>query len=104
MSRASEEMTEEEKKKARHERLHRPKPIMQQIKIVLVPKWITVNWLLLAAPVGIGLHFTSVDPLIIFIVNFIAIIPLAGILSFATEEIAIYAGEVLGGLLNASFG
>lgn len=37
-------------------------------------------------------------------VNFIAIIPLAGMLSYATEEIALRTGEVLGGLLNASFG
>lgn len=37
-------------------------------------------------------------------INFLAIIPLAAILSFATEELALYIGEVLGGLLNASFG
>ena len=37
-------------------------------------------------------------------VNFIAIIPLAGTLSYATEEIALRTGEVLGGLLNATFG
>jgi Ca2+:H+ antiporter len=86
------------------ERMKEPIPVVQQIRTVLFPRWLTINWLLLAAPVGIGLHFTSVDPLIIFIVNFIAIVPLAGILSFATEEIAIRVGEVLGGLLNASFG
>ena len=40
----------------------------------------------------------------VFIVNFIAIIPLAGLLSYATEEIALRVGETLGGLLNASFG
>lgn len=36
--------------------------------------------------------------------NFIAIIPLAQLLSTGTEEIALYSGEVIGGLLNASFG
>ena len=36
--------------------------------------------------------------------NFIAIIPLAALLSYGTEEIALYCGDVLGGLLNASFG
>lgn len=40
----------------------------------------------------------------VFVVNFIAIIPLAGTLSYATEEIALRTGEVLGGLLNATFG
>jgi len=60
--------------------------------------------LLIEAPVGIALHFTSVDPLAVLLVNFIAIVPLAGLLCFATEEIAMRVGEVLGGLLNASFG
>jgi Ca2+:H+ antiporter len=64
-----------------------------------------MNWLLFAAPVGIGIHFIKgINPLAVFIVNFIAIIPLAGILSFATEEIAMRVGETLGGLLNATFG
>jgi Ca2+:H+ antiporter len=36
--------------------------------------------------------------------NFIAIVPLAALLSNATEEVAIYCGEVIGGLLNATFG
>lgn len=39
-----------------------------------------------------------------FSLNFIAIIPLAAVLSFATEEISIPLGESLGGLLNATFG
>lgn len=37
-------------------------------------------------------------------VNFLAIIPLAAILSMATEEIALRVGPTIGGLLNASFG
>lgn len=39
-----------------------------------------------------------------FSLNFIAIIPLAAVLSFATEEISTPLGETLGGLLNATFG
>lgn len=53
---------------------------------------------------GIALHFAKVNPVAVFTVNFIAIIPLAGMLSYATEEIALRTGEVIGGLLNASFG
>lgn len=41
---------------------------------------------------------------VVFVLNFIAIIPLAALLSYGTEEIALYFGEVTGGLLNASFG
>ncbi|EPE10151.1 vacuolar calcium ion transporter [Ophiostoma piceae UAMH 11346] len=63
-----------------------------------------INILLFAAPAGIALHFTNVDPIVIFVVNFIAIVPLAAMLSFATEEIALRTGETLGGLLNATFG
>lgn len=104
MTREDDDEKAERLKREHDERMKAPIPWVQQFRTVLVPRWLTINWLLIAAPVGIGLHFTNVDPLVIFIVNFIAIVPLAGILSFATEEIAIRVGEVLGGLLNASFG
>lgn len=40
----------------------------------------------------------------VFTINFFAIIPLAAVLSFATEEISMKLGDTLGGLLNATFG
>lgn len=55
-------------------------------------------------PVGIIVNYLHITPVAIFVINFIAIIPLAALLSYATEEIAIRTGEVMGGLLNASFG
>ena len=73
-----------------------------QVKATLFNSWI--NILLLAVPVGIALNYAKIDPVGIFVVNFIAIIPLAAMLSYATEEIAMHVGETLGGLLNASFG
>lgn len=81
---------------------HKPFTFGNQMKNTLFNSWI--NILLIAAPVGIGLHFTTVQPVAIFVVNFIAIIPLAALLSYATEEIALRTGETLGGLLNATFG
>ncbi|OTB00410.1 hypothetical protein M426DRAFT_66000 [Hypoxylon sp. CI-4A] len=63
-----------------------------------------INILLLAAPAGLALYFIGYDGKIVFAVNFVAIVPLAAILSNATEEIAMRTGEVLGGLINASFG
>lgn len=85
--------------------LDNPVPVGVQVRAVLFPHWYTINWLLVAVPTGIALHFVKgMSPLAIFVVNFLAIIPLAGILSFATEEIALRVGEVIGGLLNASFG
>ncbi|KAL4917518.1 Sodium/calcium exchanger protein-domain-containing protein [Aspergillus aurantiobrunneus] len=73
-----------------------------QFKATVLNSWI--NILLLAAPAGIALNYVDVDPVAVFVVNFIAIIPLAAMLSFATEEIALRTGETIGGLLNATFG
>jgi len=73
-----------------------------QLKATLLNSWINV--LLIAVPVGIILNYLHIKPVIIFVVNFIAIIPLAAMLSYATEEIALRTGETIGGLLNASFG
>jgi hypothetical protein len=83
-------------------RKHKPFTLGSQLKATIFNSWINV--LLLAAPVGIVLHFINISPVAVFVVNFIAIIPLAALLSYATEEIAIRVGETLGGLLNATFG
>jgi len=79
-----------------------PFTIQNQLQATIFNSWI--NILLIAAPAGIALNYAGVDKKAVFAVNFIAIIPLAGLLSFATEEIALHVGESLGGLLNASFG
>ncbi len=63
-----------------------------------------INILLLAAPAGIVLWALKVPGPAVFIVNFIAIIPLATLLSDATEQIALRTGETVGGLINATFG
>jgi len=75
--------------------------IAKQLKVTL---WKWLNLLLVFVPVGIATHYAGVDPTIVFVMNFIAIVPLAGLLSSATEEVALYCGEVIGGLVNASFG
>jgi Ca2+:H+ antiporter len=64
----------------------------------------TLAILLLAAPVGIALGASKQNFIAVFVVNFVAIVPLAALLSYATEEIALRVGETLGGLLNATFG
>lgn len=78
---------------------------LTQLRAVLFPGWRTINWLLIFVPMGIGVNYVKgINPLVVFIFNFIAIIPLAKILGFATEELALWVGEVAGGLLNATFG
>ena len=82
--------------------LKRKIPAKDQVHAVLFGSWI--NMLLLAVPVGFVVNYLHINGIAIFIVNFIAIIPLAAMLSYATEEIALRAGDILGGLLNATFG
>lgn len=102
------EPADEPKKKKEHRMFKNVQPkepftVGNQIQRTLLSSWINV--LLVAAPVGIVLGvIPNMNPIAIFVVNFIAIVPLAALLGFATEEIALRTGETLGGLLNASFG
>jgi Ca2+:H+ antiporter len=63
-----------------------------------------VNILLVFVPLGIVAGAMGWNPTTVFVLNFFAIVPLAAILSFATEEISMKLGQTLGGLLNATFG
>ena len=60
--------------------------------------------LLLFIPVSIAAHFLEWGSTIVFISAGLGIIPLAGYMGTATEEIAVVTGENIGGLLNATFG
>ncbi len=60
--------------------------------------------LMLFVPLAIWAEHAELDPLIVFAVSAIAIIPLAMWLSTATEEVAVVTGPSIGGLLNAVFG
>ena len=85
----------------RHVQPKAPYTFANQLQRTFLNSWINV--LLVAVPVGIALNYVpSIGGVVVFVVNFIAIIPLAAMLSFATEEIALRTGETLGGLLNAS--
>ena len=63
-----------------------------------------LNWLLLAVPVALFFYLQDGNPEMIFLFSMISIMPLAFLMGHATEEIALRAGENLGGLLNATFG
>lgn len=60
--------------------------------------------LLVFIPISIVGHFLHWSEAFIFITAGLAIIPLAGFMGTATEEIAVVLGPNLGGLLNATFG
>jgi len=55
-------------------------------------------------PVAWALHFTKQNDVVVFVFTFLSVIPLANLLTFATEQLALRTGEAIGGLLNASFG
>jgi Ca2+:H+ antiporter len=64
-----------------------------------------VNWLLVFVPVAIGLHYLRPEShSLIFLISCLAIVPLAGRLGHATEDLSRRTGEGIGGLLNATFG
>ena len=98
---------------------------LQSIKNIICFSWL--NLLLIFIPVSWALNFTVDSPIARFTTaceffrvhgrlfyrsdsdersptKVLAIIPLAQMLSFGTEEIAIRVGETLGGLINASLG
>ncbi|KAJ2160829.1 hypothetical protein GGF46_001959 [Coemansia sp. RSA 552] len=74
----------------------------QVLRRSIFSSWINV--LLLLVPVGIASHPAGFSDVAVFVINFFAIIPLAKILGYATEQLALHLGEALGGLLNATFG
>jgi len=59
---------------------------------------------LIFVPVAIGAELLHAPPLAIFALSALAIIPLAGVLGSATEELAGHTGPTLGGLLTSTLG
>ncbi|KAL7417354.1 Sodium/calcium exchanger protein-domain-containing protein [Mrakia frigida] len=67
----------------------------------------TASWfnvMLIFIPVAWALEFSGQSDTLIFVFSFLSIIPLASLLGFATEQVALRVGDSLGGLLNATFG
>lgn len=62
------------------------------------------NYLLPFVLLGIIAGRQGWDDTLVFVLNFLAILPLASLLSFATEELAKSVGQLVGGLINATFG
>jgi Ca2+:H+ antiporter len=61
-------------------------------------------YLLLLVPLSLALHFLHAPPLAVFASAALAIVPLAEWMRRGTEQIALRAGSVIGGLLNVTFG
>lgn len=63
-----------------------------------------INVLLVFVPIGIAAEAAHMSPTIVFALNAVAIVPLAGLLSHATESVASRLGDTIGALLNVTFG
>uniref|UniRef100_A0A7S4QZZ1 Sodium/calcium exchanger membrane region domain-containing protein n=1 Tax=Alexandrium monilatum TaxID=311494 RepID=A0A7S4QZZ1_9DINO len=65
-------------------------------------QWLSL--LLVFVPLGLVAHYYEWSSAVTFSTNFLAIVPLASILGAATEAMATHTGQMIGGLLNATFG
>ena len=64
-----------------------------------------MSWLLVFVPIAIALEWLAPERhLLVFLASALAILPLAGWMGRATEQLATRLGEGVGGLLNATFG
>ncbi|CEK30668.1 calcium/cation antiporter [[Clostridium] sordellii] len=63
-----------------------------------------LKYLLIFIPISIIGEFMHLPPTVMFVLAALSIIPLAGLMGAATEEISFYTGPKIGGFLNATFG
>lgn len=63
-----------------------------------------LNVLLIFVPLGLCAQTLGLNSACTFAFNFMAIVPLASILGASTEVLASHTGQLIGGLLNATFG
>src|SRR5438552_16669607 len=60
--------------------------------------------LLVFVPIALFAEYFHFSAIAVFFLAALAIVPLAKYIGEATEELAVYTGPALGGLLNATFG
>ncbi|KAJ3497236.1 hypothetical protein NLG97_g2059 [Lecanicillium saksenae] len=69
-----------------------------------VRRRLSLNLLLVCAPLGFIASAYSWSPIAVFLYNFLAIIPLSGLISDASDTLSDRWGGLIGGLVNASLG
>jgi Ca2+:H+ antiporter len=63
----------------------------------------SIYWLLVFVPISLGAAVLGNQPVVVFATSCLAIIPLAGLILRATDQLALRSGPRVGGLLNATF-
>lgn len=74
-----------------------PPPVGSQVKAILYA-WI--NLLLAFVPTGFAVNYLHFSPVAVFVLNFLAILPCNTMLSFGIEEVNLYVGDRMAGLLS----
>ena len=65
---------------------------------------LNLNYLLIFIPIAVALYWYEANPLLVFAMAALTIVPLSKIVGSSTETLGAYLGPTLGGLLNASMG
>ncbi|KAF8557438.1 Calcium/proton exchanger [Imleria badia] len=77
--------------------------VWKSIRAIVLASYLNV--LLICIPISWALNFALPNEhTLIFIFSFLAIIPLAKLLAFATDELSMRVGQTLAGLMNATLG
>lgn len=64
----------------------------------------SLNWLLVFVPITIMVERIGASPAVRFFFAALALVPIAGLIARATEQMALRTSDSVGGLLNATFG
>jgi Ca2+:H+ antiporter len=79
-----------------------PGGFLRQFSSALTESWLNV--LLLVAPISWYLAWQHSSPVVVFLTAALSLIPAAGLIGAATEQLSLRSGPALGGFLNATFG
>ncbi len=69
-----------------------------------MPRIPMLYYLLIFVPAAVIARLANADPVLIFVLSALGLIPLAKLIGDATESLAVFTGPRLGGLLNATLG
>ncbi|KAJ2368185.1 hypothetical protein IW150_005479 [Coemansia sp. RSA 2607] len=76
--------------------------VLDSLKNAAQASWLNV--LIVFVPLGYIAHYLRWPVVAVFVLNYLAIIPLSALMGFATEEVSIRFGPTWGGVVNAVFG
>ncbi|OQV07910.1 hypothetical protein CLAIMM_12264 [Cladophialophora immunda] len=76
--------------------------LVTTFRAILGYSWL--NSLLVFVPLAIASYLARANHILVFTANVIAVVPLSSLLTCATENIARESGDVVGALLNVTFG